>query len=861
MECTLCDAAGTPPGSYQDLPGQTACKQCGPGRYSANILSCEACAVGEYCEQGVQTGTSCGETMTTDARGANSEAECVCKIGRYKDYTDAVYVDGKLTYASTMCTDCPSIGFDCAEPGNALETLRIKSGFWRSHALSSRVRECLTPEYCVDCTRHADAALCTAAPATADRRLAAQQSISSSNLTNAGCIPLHRGPFCALCVDGSIVGVDSNGQRHCVECQGSIAATFALPLGILAVMLILAFICVRAIPGRLGTLADELNDAVFDVGKTGDLDDVASAVKESAVVVAEAETGEQLSNVSTRLQAAAEKRGCTRERFLSVQVKLRILVSLIQVISQLGVVFQIPYPPFYSDMVDWLGVFSLNFVEMMPLSCFFELDHDHSMLFYTGFPLILGALTALAWRSLMKSVEHKRILAREEVSKGDAHVEGLLKRADEHEALAQQLLTWLFILVYILYPSNSSRIFATLQCDTLDDPASTSYLVIDMSVNCKDPFHQAAQAYAWLMMLIYPLGVPLLYVYLLFFRYGKELRLLRSLELKRVALLEEVKAANELVAAHTDLQTGRAGIWSATILADARHGGSERSLRRQQSSASNLKRDAAKRDVTMRDLHAAKNTAAILAAAKESDAKVARLQSEETRLRDSLPDVVQKLILGYELRIFYFEVIECVRKLLIVCLPVFFSGVTQLVFGLVVCFLTFGAYMMSAPFVGDDDDRLSQICQLQIFFALLCAVMLKYTPEELANANNVDALLSTLTIFPIVFGVYLETPLAEHFSPSNLAEYFKSFRRWSGFFPPPGELPDEPAGDEASHLKRPKEPVANEGNDDHGTSSGTPTFLQLTRPSTCSSVAASQVQVELVEAPHEKPALETTPVV
>jgi hypothetical protein len=282
-----------------------------------------------------------------------------CALPQYKDYTDAVYVDGKLTYASTMCTDCPSIGFDCAEPGNALETLRIKSGFWRSHALSSRVRECLTPEYCVDCTRHPDAALCTAAPATADRRLAAQQSISSSNLTNPGCIPLHRGPFCALCVDGSIVGVDSNGQRHCVECQGSIAATFALPLGILAVMLILAFICVRAIPGRLGTLADELNDAVFDVGKTGDLDDVASAVKESAVVVAEAETGEQLSNVSTRLQAAAEKRGCTRERFLSVQVKLRILVSLIQVISQLGVVFQIPYPPFYSDMVDWLGVFSV----------------------------------------------------------------------------------------------------------------------------------------------------------------------------------------------------------------------------------------------------------------------------------------------------------------------------------------------------------------------------------------------------------------------------------------------------------------------------------------------------------------------
>ena len=45
----------------------------------------------------------------------------------------------------------------------------------------------------------------------------------------------------------------------------------------------------------------------------------------------------------------------------------------------------------------------------------------------------------------------------------------------------------------------------------------------------------------------------------------------------------------------------------------------------------------------------------------------------------------------YELRTYYFEILECARKLLIVCIPVFFSppgGVTQLVFGLFVCFLT-----------------------------------------------------------------------------------------------------------------------------------------------------------------------------
>jgi hypothetical protein len=80
-ECTLCDAAGAQPGLYQEESGQTACKQCSPGRYSANILSCEPCVVGEYCEQGVQVGTSCGATRTTFASGAASETDCVCKIG------------------------------------------------------------------------------------------------------------------------------------------------------------------------------------------------------------------------------------------------------------------------------------------------------------------------------------------------------------------------------------------------------------------------------------------------------------------------------------------------------------------------------------------------------------------------------------------------------------------------------------------------------------------------------------------------------------------------------------------------------------------------------------------------------------
>ena len=284
--------------------------------------------------------------------------------------------------------------------------------------------------------------------------------------------------------------------------------------------------------------------------------------------------------------------------------------------------------------------------------------------------------------------------------------------------------------------------------------------------------------------------------------YGRELRLLRSLELERVNLMQGVSIANELSCARGGVAKGRKSIWSAAVLAEAR--GSQRSLIRQQSSLRQLNTQRS----TQRDLHAARDAAALLAAAKESEAKVEKLLHEETELRDSLPDVVQKLILGYELRTFYFELIECARKLLIVCIPVFFSPAgspPQLIFGLLVCFLTFGAYMMYAPYVNDDDDRIAQICQVQIFFALLSSVMLRYSPDRLAGAANIDVLLSILTILPISLALYLETPLSEYLRPSKLAEHSKALRKLAGFSPS-----DLPSWRSTRRPSRPEEPAAGE---------------------------------------------------
>ena len=79
-------------------------------------------------------------------------------------------------------------------------------------------------------------------------------------------------------------------------------------------------------------------------------------------------------------------------------------------------------------------------------------------------------------------------------------------QAKANQALAEQLLTFNFVLVYLLFPSNSAAIFATFQCEELDDPDQSSFLRIDFAVDCNTSSHRGAVAYAALMVLVYPIG-------------------------------------------------------------------------------------------------------------------------------------------------------------------------------------------------------------------------------------------------------------------------------------------------------------------------------------------------------------------
>ena len=370
--------------------------------------------------------------------------------------------------------------------------------------------------------------------------------------------------------------------------------------------------------------------------------------------------------------------------FDSLMVKLRILISMIQVLSQLGVVYSIPFPSLYSNLLRWIGLLELNFIDILPLGCVMSVGFHFSLLMRT---LVLPALLLVALAA--------------KVVRAPARV------ADFFNGLN-------FLVLFLIYPSTSAAIFATFQCEELSD--GTRWLRADLSVDCDGDFHTLFRYYAGLMVIVYPLGTPLFYLFLLR-RNRVRLDRLRVNQALRIQLINNARASG-------DYKSGRASEdkrqvpW--VISEEERSGLSVNVLK---------------------DLR--------------------ELEHEDVVERAALPSSVSKLLKGYELRVCWFEIFECVRKLAVACLPVFFQpsgSASQLLFGLMVCFMCFGAYVHFDPFEDRGNDAVARLCQVQIFFSLLSSVALSFSDDENAG-SYIDTLLVMLWFLPVTLAVVLESPL------------------------------------------------------------------------------------------------------
>ena len=186
----------------------------------------------------------------------------------------------------------------------------------------------------------------------------------------------------------------------------------------------------------------------------------------------------------------------------------KILISMVQILRPMAKVFQIDFPDIFSGWMSSLGVIELDFLQIqsMPLACQMPMTYHTKLIQSTSGPLFVGAALCLVskWAS---------------------------KRAPSISSAASNFI---FILVFLVYPSTSATVFGTFICDSIQcecectvgsdnvqlcnmtgascgGDCGTRYLRQDYQVNCASPKHKLMELYALLMVLIYPIGTPLLY--------------------------------------------------------------------------------------------------------------------------------------------------------------------------------------------------------------------------------------------------------------------------------------------------------------------------------------------------------------
>jgi len=136
------------------------------------------------------------------------------------------------------------------------------------------------------------------------------------------------------------------------------------------------------------------------------------------------------------------------------------------------------------------GIVNFNFISLMPLGCIFPSNYHRMLLGYTMIPIILSSI----------AISYYKVLGR----RNDASTMGLRNK----------IFSSFLLVTFLILPTMSVKIFSTFACKEFDEGFGT-YLKVDYSIHCESNEHATYKLYAYLMIFVYPIGIPMLYYRLL----------------------------------------------------------------------------------------------------------------------------------------------------------------------------------------------------------------------------------------------------------------------------------------------------------------------------------------------------------
>lgn len=494
-----------------------------------------------------------GEILSTFACAA-------CPYGFYSLQLDAD------DWTKTTCISCPSH----AECGN--NTINVSKGYWRNAYLSS------TPQ---KCPLGRTACLGGTLPLVASD--AATASTSRNVSTDIQCYAGYTGPLCNVCATGYYY---SSGSLTCNICSNSGAGQLAL----LVIVPVLIWSVVAWAVLNAKSLTGTILYATSDIAIKGTVQSVVSGVNKIASTATS-------SSANTAMATAAITEARTwKESMISILGRLKgfmpaakIMMSVFQIVSGFPMVLQISFPFAISGLFGVMGKINFASLNVGSPQCYStnRFDYIDSMMMTTLAPIVISVLIFVGYRVNQRKLQKKLdevILTGLLSGKGNesgsqqdddannrikssetmlapapspsmmamttnpmmpsivttAHDENkpnvVMSREDELKAklsvLRSRYMNLFFLLTYLVLPSVSVNIFGAFPCtntdpDNVDSSSEGSlYMTNDMSINCSSSRYYYGVGWAVIMIFVYPVGVLVMYLYLLYInRYAIRHRL------------------------------------------------------------------------------------------------------------------------------------------------------------------------------------------------------------------------------------------------------------------------------------------------------------------------------------------------
>ncbi|CAM9644386.1 unnamed protein product [Ectocarpus sp. 13 AM-2016] len=462
--------------------------------------------VSQFVVTSVGSGTS---NSATDADVEVYSAFYLCQAFEY-----ATPVDGEDTTFS--CEQCANIdgaeGLDCELPGATLASLPIREGYWRSSGESLTIHQCVHHAACVGAT----------------------QISSAQDYCGEG----YQGPYCAVCTGGFGRGAGNT----CHSCEGTksrllIAAgsLFALVILLLIILAMVYLVggldAVEGLRRSLSTRSvlsgrDSSSHKADSSGKSIGRDTLAVSVKErraegaasrkgvTSVPISEVDVSEMKSDASSDTDSEDDhappmargggQPGCCGQgekikRWAArlPMDKLKILVVVWQILSVFPSITAVDFPPAYARFLSWIDMLSFDLGHVLSASCVFPVMNFYQSLLVTT----LGPLGVAMVLVLTYWIAKRRARAESAGS--------LKRRAAWSRHVAAGLL-----LSFLVFISTSTMAFKTFACDD-EAVEGESYLRADYSIQCHTDKHTWYKVYAGVMIMVYPVGIPILYAFIL----------------------------------------------------------------------------------------------------------------------------------------------------------------------------------------------------------------------------------------------------------------------------------------------------------------------------------------------------------